>query len=189
MCGIAAYYNPTSQGVTKNDMKNFNQTLYRRGPDSDGYWINTNNTLGLSMQRLSILDLNNGYQPMFDTTENYAIVFNGEIFNCNKLRIDLEKLGCEFKTKNSDTEVILNGYKYYGNKISSLLNGMFAFVIYDKIKPIIDENNWIPVQRKDIEIPHGQTNKTNEIVNLARKPIPDSKLSLTLFWVRNIIIV
>ena len=84
------------------------------------------------MRRLSIIDLENGKQPMTTPNQRYTIVFNGEIFNAPELREALSKEGVQFQTDHSDTEVLLQMYVKYGASAVNLLNGMFAFVIYDK---------------------------------------------------------
>ena len=83
---------------------------------------------------MSILDIENGKQPMATRDNNYVIIFNGEIYNHKNLRIELKNLGYNFLTKYSDTEVVLLGYRHFGEKILTKLNGMFSFVIYDKVK-------------------------------------------------------
>lgn len=90
--------------------------------------------LGLGHRRLSILDLSElGHQPMCDKTENYWIVYNGEIYNYQELRLELSELGYDFISQ-TDTEVLLNAYIEWGEKCLSKLNGMWSFVIYDRNK-------------------------------------------------------
>ena len=103
--------------------------IAHRGPDSEGYYTDENIALGF--RRLSIIDLNNGSQPIYNEDKSKVIIFNGEIYNFEPLREDLIKKGHTFTTK-TDTEVILHGYEEYGEKILDKLRGMFAFVIYDK---------------------------------------------------------
>ena len=85
-------------------------------------------------QRLSIIDLNTGQQPM--TFGNFTIAFNGEIYNYIELREELKLKGHKFETT-SDTEVILHLYQEYGKFCVDRLNGMFAFIIYDKVHNLI----------------------------------------------------
>jgi asparagine synthase (glutamine-hydrolysing) len=99
-----------------------------RGPDDCGAYLSAN--VGFSFQRLSIIDLAGGHQPMFSPCENAVIVFNGEIYNFPELREELTGLGVTFRT-NSDTEVILAGYEVWEESIVDKLRGMFAFVLYD----------------------------------------------------------
>lgn len=104
-------------------------TIHHRGPDDDGVMID--GTVGFFHKRLSIIDLATGKQPM--TLNEATIVFNGEIYNYIELRNELIKKGHIFRTS-SDTEVILHMYLEYGNDFVNLLNGMFAFIIFDKNK-------------------------------------------------------
>ncbi len=108
--------------------------IKHRGPDGEGTFIDHDFALG--HVRLSILDLKGGSQPMVNNDKRYTIVFNGEIYNYLELKKDLEKKGYKFKTK-SDTEVLLAMYELYGEKMLSMLRGMFTFVIYDsKLKEL-----------------------------------------------------
>ncbi len=131
MCGIAGYANFTSMNKNVNIIKNMTNAIEKRGPDAEGYKIFDNAILG--HRRLSIIDIDGGIQPLSTSCGNYTIVFNGEIYNYRELRKELVNLGAKFLT-NSDTEVIVNGYKYFGDKIAKKLNGIFAFVIWDNIK-------------------------------------------------------
>ncbi len=129
MCGIVGIINKDNQEVTSSILEKMAATIHHRGPDEDGIFINGN--IGFFHKRLSIIDLSTGQQPM--TFDNCTIVFNGEIYNYIELRNDLIKKGHEFRTT-SDTEVILHLYVEYGDNFVNLLNGMFAFIIYDKTK-------------------------------------------------------
>ncbi|MEO5355841.1 MAG: asparagine synthase (glutamine-hydrolyzing) [Nitrospirae bacterium YQR-1] len=108
-----------------------------RGPDDEGTYADNANLVYLSMRRLAIIDIAHGKQPMTDETGNYTIVFNGEIFNSPELRVQLQSRGYKFTTKNSDTEVLLTLYQDMSVQMLSKLNGMFAFVIYDKKRGVI----------------------------------------------------
>ena len=127
MCGIAGAYNYSDRGTLLKML----EKIKHRGPDEKGVFINKNCMIGV--QRLSILDLKFGTQPMKSIDDNYIIGFNGEIFNHKELRSKL-KNKVSFQTKNSDTEVILNLYRVYGLDFLNLLNGMFAISMYDKRK-------------------------------------------------------
>ena len=104
------------------------RTLVHRGPDDEGYYIA--GPLGLGFRRLSIIDLGGGHQPMSDWEESVWVVFNGEIYNFLELRRELEGYGHVFRTK-SDTEVIVHGYKQWGDEVLDRLNGMFGLAIWD----------------------------------------------------------
>ena len=123
MCGIAGYTGKNFQSLIH---KLLNSILYR-GPDENGYLI-LDNEINLCHSRLSIIDIKSGQQPM--KAYNASIIFNGEIYNYLELKLNLEQKGYKFKTQ-SDTEVILSLYDYYGEKFVSKLNGMFSIAIYD----------------------------------------------------------
>jgi asparagine synthase (glutamine-hydrolysing) len=103
-------------------------SISHRGPDDEGYYVA--GPLGLGFRRLSIIDLAGGHQPMSDQEESIWIVFNGEIYNFPELKRELEGFGHVFRTK-SDTEVIIHGYKQWGDDVLNHLNGMFGLAIWD----------------------------------------------------------
>lgn len=127
MCGFVGYVN--KQKDKKDTIKEMADLIVHRGPDSDGYY--TDDTIAMGFRRLSIIDLNNGSQPIYNEDKTKVIIFNGEIYNFKDIKDDLVKKGHKFST-NTDTEVILHGYEEYSEKILDKLRGMFAFVIYDK---------------------------------------------------------
>ena len=129
MCGIVGFV-----GKVKNKekiIKKMADRIKHRGPDGEGYYCYKDVALG--HRRLSIIDLDNGKQPMMDDDENIIVVYNGEIYNYPELRKKLEKKGYKFKT-NCDTEVLIHGYKEYKEDLSKELRGMFAYAIYDKVQ-------------------------------------------------------
>jgi asparagine synthase (glutamine-hydrolysing) len=103
-------------------------SISHRGPDDEGYYIA--GPLGLGFRRLSIIDLEGGHQPMSDQEESVWVIFNGEIYNFPELKRELEAFGHLFRTK-SDTEVIVHGYKQWGDDVLNHLNGMFGLAIWD----------------------------------------------------------
>jgi len=107
------------------------RSIAHRGPDDEGYYIA--GPLGFGFRRLSIIDLSGGHQPMADQEESVWVVFNGEIYNFPELRSELEGHGHVFRT-NSDTEVIIHGYKQWGDEVLNHLNGMFGLAIWDARK-------------------------------------------------------
>ena len=129
MCGIAGIFNLNKKPVSVDVLKNMLSQIRYRGPDESGIYIDDN--LGIGNVRLSIIDLSTGQQPMANSDNSIWIVFNGEIFNYIELRQELIKKGIYFKT-NSDTEVILKYYEYYGEKCLEYFNGQFAFAIWNQ---------------------------------------------------------
>ena len=107
-------------------------SLSHRGPDGEGFWINANNTVGLSHRRLSIIDLSAAAAQPMHYLERYSIVYNGEIYNYKEIRSDLQKAGYRFETE-SDTEVILAAFDFYKNDCVKYFDGMFSFAIWDEI--------------------------------------------------------
>jgi asparagine synthase (glutamine-hydrolysing) len=125
MCGICGKINPA--GVTEQEIKQMISTLAHRGPDDKGIYLN--NSVGLGHRRLSIIDLDFGQQPMSNESGDLWITYNGEIYNFEEIRTDLEDKH-QFKTK-SDTEVLLHLYEDKGEECVKYLQGMFAFAIFD----------------------------------------------------------
>jgi len=132
MCGINGIVSKTNIDIQET-LEKMNQKIFHRGPDEDGFFIEKNNdvAVGMAMRRLSIIDLSTGKQPIYSNDKQKVILFNGEIYNYKQLKNDLTSKGYVFHT-NSDTEVIVNLYDRYGVESFSMLDGMFAFSIYDK---------------------------------------------------------
>jgi len=105
-----------------------------RGPDAEGHWTEESTGVHLGHRRLAIVDLSGGAQPMWTADGAIGVVFNGEIFNHADLRTELQARGCQFVTDHSDTEVLLHGYREWGDSFVERLNGQWAFVIYDREK-------------------------------------------------------
>lgn len=132
MCGIAGICNKKPVPVEASVLKAMGDLLHHRGPDDEGAFLD--GPVGFYHKRLSIIDINSGRQPMSDG--EYTIVFNGEIYNYIELRQELVQKGHRFRT-HSDTEVILKMYREYGESALGLLNGMFAFLLYDKARGLL----------------------------------------------------
>jgi asparagine synthase (glutamine-hydrolysing) len=132
MCGICGQYNFESlASVRRADIQAMAESIVHRGPDDEGYYLA--GPVGLGFRRLSIIDLASGHQPMSDQEESVWVIFNGEIYNFLELRRELESFGHVFRT-NSDTEVIVHGYKRWGDEVLNRLNGMFGLAIWDARK-------------------------------------------------------
>lgn len=129
MCGIAGIFHPdVPKPVRPARVKAMADVLAHRGPDGSGVW--TAPGIGLGHRRLSIIDLTGGGQPMLTPDKKVAVSYNGEIYNFRELRTELEAFGHVFRT-DSDTEVILAGWRQWGPDCLSKFNGMFAFALYD----------------------------------------------------------
>lgn len=137
MCGINGFIKKSDPGNTelKAQINTMNDLIFHRGPDDDGVFCKTtgNYALAMGMRRLSIIDLSTGKQPISNDSGTITIVFNGEIYNYQVLRNELQSKGVTFKTK-SDTEVILKLYELEGESSFKKLDGMFAFSIHDNEK-------------------------------------------------------
>ena len=131
MCRIAGIISYDFNDLSSN-IDRMTYAMRRGGPDDSGIFIDDKFPLAFGHRRLSILDLSEaGHQPMHDVNNRFVISFNGEIYNYLNLKQELLAKGYQFKS-NSDTEVILNGYEEWGIDILKKLNGMFAFLLYDK---------------------------------------------------------
>src|SRR2546421_2473959 len=129
MCGIAGQFNfLRREPVERETIVRMARSIAHRGPDDEGYFIS--GPVGLGFRRLSIIDLAGGHQPMSDGEETVWVIFNGEIYNYRELRAELQGKGHQFRT-NSDTEVIVHGYKEWGTEGFNHLNGMFGLAIWD----------------------------------------------------------
>src|SRR6476619_5928235 len=132
MCGIAGIFNYlTNEPVDPDTIRRMATSIAHRGPDDDGFFFD--GPLGFGFRRLSIIDLAGGHQPMSDLEETVWVIFNGEIYNYPELRAELEAKGHQFRT-NSDTEVIVHGYKEWGTDTLNHFNGMFGVAIWDVSK-------------------------------------------------------
>lgn len=132
MCGFSGF---AGSNCDKEDvLKRMTDKIAHRGPDQEGTFLSEKAALGF--RRLSIIDLNNGSQPMYNEDKKIVITFNGEIYNHLELRKELIEKGHTF-ANNSDTECLIHGYEEYGVELLHKLRGMFAFVIYDSNKDIL----------------------------------------------------
>lgn len=129
MCGFNGIYQFNGLNVNPEVVQQMNNSMVHRGPDAEGLY--RDDFIILGHRRLSIIDLNeNANQPLFDSSDRYAIVFNGEIYNFQKLKGELIEFN--FST-HSDTEVVLAAYQKWGKNCVHHLDGMFAFAIWDKL--------------------------------------------------------
>lgn len=138
MCGITGIFNfQNNTSVDERDLVKAGNTLIHRGPDDSGTYISRTKKVGLAFRRLAIIDLSPaGHQPMTNEDNTVWIIFNGEIYNFQELRPELEKKGHIFRSK-SDTETLIHTYEEYGEDCLKYLNGMFAFAIWDEKKQLL----------------------------------------------------
>ena len=152
MCGIVGYMNVgQTSSLLRNKLSLSLRHLSHRGPDDVGVWYCSfgDCEIGIGHTRLSIIDLKTrANQPMHCNSGRFTISFNGEIYNYIEIRRELEDLGEMFST-NSDTEVLLNAWKYWGSNCLSKLDGLFAFAIYDSHEGVLtivrDRNGMKPI--------------------------------------------
>ena len=128
MCGFVGFTNQISDNGTV--LKKMMDSIVHRGPDAEGAFGDSNICLGF--RRLSIVDISDGNQPMFNEDKSLVLVFNGEIYNHMEIRKKLIEAGHKFSTDHSDTEVLIHGFEEYGEKLVPMLRGMFAFIIFNR---------------------------------------------------------
>lgn len=132
MCGIVGIFNLNGEPVSPVLLRKMTDAIKHRGPDSEGFYVDS--FVGLGHRRLAIIDLSRtGHQPMITEDKQFAITYNGEVYNFQELRKELENLGHEFRSR-TDTEVILKAYVQWGVNCVQKFNGMFAFAIWDKTR-------------------------------------------------------
>ncbi len=130
MCGLTGIVDlrerrPIDRGV----LHRMNESLHHRGPDDGGLHLEPG--VGLGHRRLSIIDLSNGHQPLFNEDNSVVVVYNGEIYNFQELAVELQALGHQFRT-HCDTEVIVHAWEEWGEDCVQRFRGMFAFAIWDR---------------------------------------------------------
>jgi asparagine synthase (glutamine-hydrolysing) len=131
MCGLVGIFDPTGQKkIDAELLAKMNNSQRHRGPDDFGTYIEKG--IGLGHRRLSIIDLAGGHQPMYSQDKGIIIVYNGEIYNFQLLRKKLIDAGYHFRTQ-SDTEVIIHGWREWGKSCVEKFRGMFAFAIWDRV--------------------------------------------------------
>ena len=186
MCGIAGIIDYKRKADSKFITEKMLSAISYRGPDESGIYHSPYATLG--NVRLSIIDIKGGQQPLSDQTGRYWIAFNGEIFNYRELRQDLEKKGNNFKTQ-SDTEVLIQLFANYREKCLELLNGQFAFVIWDKQKEeLFLARDRVGIRPLFYNINNGVFSFASEIKalfqqkNIGRELRPESISQISTFW-------
>ena len=134
MCGIAGFILQRRVPDAERRLKAMGDSIRHRGPDGEGFFLDGtgdgSSMVGLAHRRLAIIDLATGTQPMVHQSAGVTLIFNGEIYNFDLLRQELESHGHRFRTR-SDTEVLLNAYVEWGPDCVDRLRGMFAFALWD----------------------------------------------------------
>lgn len=135
MCGISGIYNCFDKKINSREIiKKIIRLQHKRGPDGNGIWESKSKKITFGHNRLSIIDLSNAAnQPFISNDNKLAITFNGEIYNYLQIKKELIQKGIKFKSK-SDTEVVLESYKFWGIKCLNKFRGMFSFAIWDDNK-------------------------------------------------------
>ncbi|HRY50723.1 MAG TPA: asparagine synthase (glutamine-hydrolyzing) [Candidatus Paceibacterota bacterium] len=130
MCGIAGIFNLNGEPVSPVILRKMTDAIAHRGPDGEGFY--TDSFIGLGHRRLAIIDLSPaGHQPMISRDGQVVLSYNGEIYNFQALRLELEAMGHQFRSR-TDSEVVLNAWVAWGPACVRRFNGMFAFAIWDK---------------------------------------------------------
>lgn len=128
MCGFVVVYRPAGVQIPK--LEKALQAIQHRGPDANHIWLNQEGIIGFGHNRLSIVGLDNGQQPLFSEDGSVVAVVNGEFYDYQKIRQDLMEKGHHFQT-NSDSEILIHLYEEFGTNCLVHLRGEFAFVLYD----------------------------------------------------------
>jgi asparagine synthase (glutamine-hydrolysing) len=132
MCGISGIWHYNSEEpAPESVLRRMNDVIAHRGPDDDGFHLK--GRVGLGHRRLSIIDVSGGHQPIYNEDGTVAIVFNGEIYNYRELAALVEARGHKLITR-SDTETIVHLYEEFGERCVAMLEGMFAFAVWDENK-------------------------------------------------------
>ena len=126
-CGICGFVGLSDREL----LKSMCEVIRHRGPDDTGYFLDGN--VGLGIDRLKIIDLVSGDQPIHNEDESVWVVFNGEIYNYKELKLELEARGHRFYTE-SDTECIVHSYEEWGDDCVLHFRGMFALALWDSIR-------------------------------------------------------
>jgi asparagine synthase (glutamine-hydrolysing) len=128
MCGLTGFVGSGGRA----DLAAMADAVAHRGPDDAGFHIEDEYALYLGFRRLAIVDIAGGHQPMWNEDQSVCVLFNGEIYNQAELRAELTAAGHTFRSDHSDTEVLVHGYEEWGEDLPVRLNGMFAFVVWDR---------------------------------------------------------
>ena len=134
MCGLTGFWTKRDGGNLAQSVRKMTDAIRYRGPDDQGHWLDEERGLALSHRRLSIIDLSpEGHQPMCSASGRYTLVYNGEVYNFEEMRAELEREGCAGWRGHSDTEVMLAAFEVWGVEAAvGRFVGMFAFALWDR---------------------------------------------------------
>src|SRR6516225_5857999 len=135
MCGIVAFFS-RQKPISVQPLKSAPESLRHRGPDARGAWVSSNRRVALGHTRLSIIDLETGDQPITNETGRIHIIANGEFYDFERQRSELESLGHVFRTR-SDSEIALHLFEEFGTHCVQKLRGEFAFVLWDDLNQML----------------------------------------------------
>lgn len=175
MCGIAGILNSGEKPVTLEELRPMCTAMAHRGPDDEGFYFG--DSVGLGMRRLSIIDLQTGHQPVRNEDGSVWVVLNGEIYNYQALRDDLERRGHRFYTT-TDTETIVHLYEEYGTECVQKLRGMFCFAIWDeRIKRLYVARDRLGIKPLYYTYANGRFAFASELKCLLQLPDVERKLN------------
>ena len=189
MCGIVGSFQPRGSEPREEIIARMSACMSHRGPDGDGIWTSPDRHATFGHRRLSIIDLSsNASQPMVNAAGTVAITFNGEIYNHQDIRRELEGLGkYEWRTDHSDTEMLLHAYEEWGVECVKKFYGMFAIGVYDARQPgrpvlhlIRDRVGIKPIYFTRTAA--GEWLFASEIRSLVKHPNVSAEMDLTAFW-------
>jgi asparagine synthase (glutamine-hydrolysing) len=131
MCGIAGFLNLSGEAASPVLLKRMTDAIRHRGPDGEGSFVD--GAFGLGHRRLAVIDLSSaGHQPMLSADGRFVLSYNGEVYNFQELRAELQSLGHDFRSR-TDSEVVLAAWIAWGPESLNRLNGMFAFAVWDRV--------------------------------------------------------
>src|SRR5712692_5403481 len=175
MCGIAGIVSLDGQPVFERELRSMCSAMTHRGPDDEGTYLGPG--VGLAMRRLSIIDLASGHQPVSNEDGTIWVVLNGEIYNYQELRRDLERRGHVFSTR-SDTETIVHLYEEYGEGCVERLRGMFGFALWDeRWKVLLLARDRLGIKPVYYTQTHGRLIFASELKAILKLPVVERKLN------------
>ena len=166
MCGLCGF---TGKIVDRDRiLENMTDVITHRGPDSVGYY--KDDTISMGFRRLSIIDLDQGHQPIYNEDKSLVLMFNGEIYNYVELREELIDLGHRFYT-HTDSEVLIHSFEEWGEKMLDRLRGMFGFAVYNtKDKSVFIARDFFGIKPMHYAVIDGQLVYGSEIKSILEYP-------------------